>query len=615
MKLEMLIADTKFITGNIKQTSDTIEWDSSVRDKIPKLLAHIFALWTLQNAASYFEAEDVENKNSYLLQPHAVQVVSIFRMFGIGDKKEELRNNLVQIGTGEGKSVTLGATASALALLGFDVRCACYSEYLSRRDYNGFLPVFNALGVVDYIRYGTFNKLCEDIINRNGDIRRIVTQIISESSHNAEQNIQHIERAKILLIDEVDVFFSQDFYGNVYAPSASLQDPTITSLINHIWKQRKPNFNLNHVTHTDEYKACCNRFPTWVPLILEAVKDIIYDLHNFEAHDYVVKDDKIGYKEQDTIVYNVVYGYKTLFAYYCEHEKGQITSKSLEEKISISIKCGSFSYAEIPLQFNYIMGVTGTLETLSESEKQIIQNVYKIEKNTYTPSVFGANNLIFRVKDDIRIENSDDYFNVIKKEIDDRLVGRKSSEKRAVLVFFESKQKLKEFYESKALETIKQSVAYLTEEASSEEKEATIKRATTSGQITLFVRTFGRGTDFICYDRNVATNGGTHVIQTFLSEECSEEKQIKGRTARQGDYGSYSMILLDRDLERFLIQTEDIEDVKKGKAISIRPNDAPPVNITYDTLYDFLHDKRNILFNAQLKLKLKLKVTHFKLQL
>ena len=40
-----------------------------------------------------------------------------------------------------------------------------------------------------------------------------------------------------------------------------------------------------------------------------------------------------------------------------------------------------------------------------------------------------------------------------------------------------------------------------------------------------------------------------HVVQTFLSVELSEEVQIQGRTARQGKPGSYSLILLEDDLE------------------------------------------------------------------
>ncbi|CAF0939888.1 unnamed protein product [Adineta steineri] len=595
---QKLISETKLIAGDIKQTPDNIQWDAYVRDRIPKLIAHIFALWTLQNASSYFDVEDVVDRKNYLLQPHAAQVVSIFRMLGVGDENEKLKNNLVQIGTGEGKSITLGVTASVLALLGFDVRCACYSPYLSQRDYNGFLPVFDALGVTQYIRYGTFNKLCEDMINQNGDIRQIVEQVISTNSFNTAQSTHRTERAKILLIDEVDVFFSQDFYGNLYTPSASLREPTITSLINYIWAQRESKLNLSKVTTTPEYKACCNKFPDWEPLILEAVKDLIYDVNSFESHDYICNNDMIGYKEQDNIVYNVAYGYKTLFAYYCEHVKQQITQKSLEERISMRIKCGSFSYAEIPLQFKYIMGVTGTLETLSDPEKRIIKNVYKIEKNTIAPSVFGANNLIFRMRDDIRIENNDDYFNAIKREIDDRLVGR-SVEKRAILVFFESKQKLEKFFNSRALETMNGSLQILTEEASSEEKETKIKRATRSGQVTLFTRTFGRGTDFICYDQNVSANGGAHVIQTFLSEECSEEKQIKGRTARQGDNGSYSMILFDRDLEKFHIQRENIDDVVQGKGISVLKSDKTVSTTVYETLYQLLDDKRTALFKTQ----------------
>ncbi|CAF4542845.1 unnamed protein product [Rotaria sp. Silwood2] len=594
IELMRLISEIKQIAGNIIQKPNEIIWEATTRSKIPTLTAHIFALWTLKNADLYFEAVDTEDKNNYLLQPHAAQVISVFRMLGIGDKNEELTNNLVEIGTGEGKSVTLGVTASILALLGFDVCCACYSQYLSQRDYTAFLPLFDLLDLLNYIHYGTFNKLCEDTINENGDIRQIVEQLITKGSVDTMKNNQHIKRSKILLIDEVDVFFNREFYGNVYTPAASLRDRTITSLVNFIWKERKSRLTLNKIKDTDEYKICCAKFPTWEPLIQEAIKDMLSDVNNFESHDYIVSQDRIGYSEQGNIVYNVVYGYKTLFAYHCEHEKGRISKESLEKNINIKIKCGSFSYAEIPLEFKYIMGVTGTLKTLSDPEKRVIQNLYKIRKNTFIPSVFGQNNLKFIEKDDIMIENSHDYFNAIKREISDRLVGR-SSEKRAVLIIFESKHRLKEFYESEALDPIKESVVCLTEEASLEEKENLIKRATSYGQITLLPKIFGRGCDFVCHDQNVARNGGIHVIQTFLSEEVSEEVQIKGRTARQGDQGSYSMVLLYSDLEKFLIEKEHIDAVKRGTLNSK----------VYKTVYDLLNTKRIDLFKTQYETNMK----------
>ena len=70
------------------------------------------------------------------------------------------------------------------------------------------------------------------------------------------------------------------------------------------------------------------------------------------------------------------------------------------------------------------------------------------------------------------------------------------------------------------------------------------------------------------------------MIQAFLSEALSEEIQIKGRAARQGENGSYSMILSIKDLEKFLIKPEDIEKHNDDK-------------------YNFLNEKRNAFFNLQ----------------
>ena len=38
-----------------------------------------------------------------------------------------------------------------------------------------------------------------------------------------------------------------------------------------------------------------------------------------------------------------------------------------------------------------IMGVSGTLKTMSEAEKKIIFDDYKIKIFTYMPSIFGKN--------------------------------------------------------------------------------------------------------------------------------------------------------------------------------------------------------------------------------
>jgi len=598
---DSLVAEIKKEQKDL-QMKDSIKYTISIRDTIPKLIAKIFALWTYQNSSHYFESEGVSSdheREKYLLKPHPAQVISIFRLLCIGYKDDRepgfwnvlgkslvsffnpkipLFNNLVQIGTGEGKSVTLAVTSIVLALFGFEVNCTCYSRYLSQRDLADFEPLFTLLGVQQHINYGTFNQICERIINEKGKIRKRVENLVSSSTSTSTITADP-NRAKILLIDEVDVFFNKEFYGNVYTPISTLKGPEITNLINYIWKN-KGSLVFSRLKSSAEYQACCKKYPEWRELIEEASKDLISDVKNFE-HSYIVLEDKIGYKEQDSISFKVNYGYKTMFAYFKECDNGKITNKSRDENICININCGSFSYAELPSKFSYIMGVTGTLETLSDPEEKVIRDIYHIMKKTYSPSVFGANNRQFKPETDVKIESLADYYNSISKEITDRLVGKTQGTQRSVLVFFESKEKLMEFYNSSSVTTLKDNIQIMTEELTSSEKNTYIKRATSTGQITLLSRTFGRGTDFVCRDQIVGANGGVHVIQVFLSEELSEETQIQGRTARQGDHGSYSMILLDQSLEKFT-NLDELKEAQKKEGV-----------------YDFLNEKRNDYFINQ----------------
>ncbi|CAF4036847.1 unnamed protein product [Rotaria magnacalcarata] len=467
---------------------------------------------------------------------------------------------------------------------------------LSTEDYNRFDSYY-----LSFLSIRTeISKICQDINEKLVKIKeKILEKIDSWKVVERDSSVDTIctkdsrsdERAKILLIDEVGVFLNQDMCDNVYAPSASLSDPTITSLINYIWKERRSNLSLDQVKRTNEYRACRNRFSNWETLIIEAVKDLIFDLKTFESHDYVVKEDKIGYRKHDEIVYDIVYGYKTLFAYYYEHENNQITRTSLEEKISLNIRCGSFLYAKIHKQFEYIMCVTGSFKTLSQAEKDII-SYFKLEQSTFIPSLFSTNKFKFNKDNDIIVENIHNYFKAIGKEIDKRAIETLEVQ-RAIFIFFESKQKLTEFYESKELESRKKSVVCLTDGANSEEKEKVIRCATLSGQITLFTRNFGIGTNFICYDKILEENGGVHVIQTFLSQEQFEEIQIIGRTARQGDNGSFSMVLLDTDFERFLIKTKEIQEYKNKKGFFNQSN-----SMHSKEIYDRFCRERNTLLTT-----------------
>ena len=133
-----------------KQSGKKFEMSPQIKRKIPKIVAYVFAIWTLQSVEHHFSEEGASSTSNYLMTPHAAQVISIFRMLGLGNENhtdDALSNHMVQIKTGEGKSITLGVTSATLALLGADVYCGCYSQHLSKRDEADFKNLFCELDV------------------------------------------------------------------------------------------------------------------------------------------------------------------------------------------------------------------------------------------------------------------------------------------------------------------------------------------------------------------------------------------------------------------------------------------------------------------------------------
>jgi hypothetical protein len=300
----------------------------------------------------------------------------------------------------------------------------------------------------------------------------------------------------------------------------------------------------------------------------EAIKDMLNCLKTYKSQEYIVKDGQIGYKYQDDIDFDTTYGYNTMFAYFHENKNNKISDFALNKNLGIWIRLGSFSYAEIPLQnFNSIIGVTGTLaelvdekakkyeSILTQKQNSIINDVYHIKNTTYMPSVYGRNNLKFEKTEDVLVEKEENHFKIICQEI-----KKKIRKEVAIFVVFETIQELNHFYGSNEFTEFKAQAKYVTEEANSSERKANISHATQASHITLFTRVFGRGTDFIVHDEKVTDNGGVHVIQTFLSDEYSEEVQIKGRTARQGNPGTYQLIISSKQLEKYPSASEGIQN-------------------------------------------------------
>ncbi|KAL9698209.1 hypothetical protein quinque_001650 [Culex quinquefasciatus] len=192
--------------------------------------------------------------------------------------------------------------------------------------------------------------------------------------------------------------------------------------------------------------------------------------------------------------------------------------------------------------------VSGTLTTLSSYEKKVVKDHYNITDLSVMPSFFGGSNLKFNETQDFSCLNSvNEWMNAIFGRINMMVYAR-----RSVLVVFDTDLKINAFKQQFAAQLDRLSV--LTVDTDPADKERFINDAGVSRTITLATREMGRGVD---YKSSVAveSNGGVHVIQTFFSVDIKEETQIKGRTARKDNRGSYELIVCIDHL-----QSEDLVD-------------------------------------------------------
>lgn len=111
------------LANSLKPLSCASGWTDDVKDTVPHVLAGIFALFTILKSGESFnriqgspDAQDIGD--NLLMKPHNIQVLTLLHLLGCGNVSElSLESQLMQIRTGEGKSMVLGAAASILGLL------------------------------------------------------------------------------------------------------------------------------------------------------------------------------------------------------------------------------------------------------------------------------------------------------------------------------------------------------------------------------------------------------------------------------------------------------------------------------------------------------------------
>jgi hypothetical protein len=72
------------------------------------------------------------------------------------------------------------------------------------------------------------------------------------------------------VIDEVDVFFDDNFFGNTYCPGIKLRDPTVTRFLEYVWTEVSKlgeNIEPSAVISSQEFKQLVDRYPSLSKLL------------------------------------------------------------------------------------------------------------------------------------------------------------------------------------------------------------------------------------------------------------------------------------------------------------------------------------------------------------
>lgn len=92
-----------------------------------------------------------------------------------------------------------------------------------------------------------------------------------------------------------------------------------------------------------------------------------------ETHNYLLEDKflnslekKIGYKEIDGITFDINKGYMTAFAYLQEYQRKAISEEYLNKYLCLNFSLGCFSYPRVTENYCKVLGVTGTLEHMTD---------------------------------------------------------------------------------------------------------------------------------------------------------------------------------------------------------------------------------------------------------
>lgn len=479
-------------------------------------------------------------------------------------------NKVVEIGTGEGKTLLATMPAYLNSFTKNSVHIITVNDYLAKRDASWMKPIYDFLGLsVGIVVSGLDNISRKDAYSKN-----IVYGTNNEFGFDyLRDNMIFFSNEKVqgklcyAILDEVDSILIDEARTPLIISSSSSDDCNIYLIINKLVNYLVPckkstvegdffiDEKIKQVHLTDNGFAKLEKLLIKADLldnfsslydpnnigILHIVYSSLKAYYFFKKNvDYIVKDKKILIIDEHT------------GRMMHDRRWSDGIHQSLEAKENLPIQSENNILASITFQnyfrlYENISGMTGTAYT----EKSEFNDIYNLDVV-----------VIPHNKKNIRLDYSDLIFMTKKSKFVSILkdIYKSYISKQPVLVGTVSIEVSE--YLSSLLK--KNKIKHNVLNAKYHEKEAQIiSEAGKLGAVTIATNMAGRGTDIVLGGSNSSENslynevvslGGLKIIGTERHESRRIDNQLRGRAGRQGDPGSSQFYLsLEDDLIRIFI--------------------------------------------------------------
>ncbi len=499
---------------------------------------------------------------------------------------------LVELATGEGKTLTATMPTFLNALTGKGVHVTTVNDYLAKRDAEWMGPVYERLGLsigvlqmkmddgsrkAAYrrdITYGTGSEFGFDFLRDRMKVRGgQATQAPFWSPW-----MDHVDASRELdprvqrglhyaIVDEADSIFIDDAKTPLIIASptrmATPEEQVVYHWANRVAQSMQPgvHFLMNlkkdkiELTEPGRQLIRYSNPPSGphaeaMDKLTEQVEKSIHANFRFiRDHHYMVHDDKVVIIDEST-------GRPMPDRHWREG-----LHQAVEAKEKVPITLASAHAAQITFQNFYklytkLSGMTGTI-VQNWREMRRVYRLWVVPVPTNKP-------ILRQQASDKVFANEEAKWDAVVQDIADKqkqgrpvLVGTRSVEKSEIL-----SRKLTEV-----------GVPHRVLNARQNEEEAEIvAQAGQPGQVTVATNMAGRGTD-IKLGPGVAEAGGLHVIGTERHEATRVDRQLIGRAGRQGDPGTGLFYV---SLEDGILEALGVKRQEKLKELGSKGNVPDP---------------------------------------